>query len=372
MKILFTGDVNFRLFENFTKETSEDILSDILPYFNNSDFRIVNLECPLADIKKHKPIQKAGPNLICSPENIVFLNTANIDAVTLANNHIGDFGENAVKDTLDLLDENNILHSGAGKNIEYAYEPLRIEKDGISVSVISVCENEFGIAGEAEYGSAGYNPRFLLNRIRKEKAFGHKVVVVFHGGNEHNPLPSPDTVDRYRFICDMGADALIATHTHCPQGYEIYNGKPIVYSMGNFIFQSDIKRKSRDSWFYGYISILNITDKVSLEIIPYKFNTEKTKITVFDGDDKIKMMSYIDELSKIIQNQKELELYFSGWSWLHQWYPRIGGGFGDYNLVSCEAHNSQLKSIAKIYAYEKTDDIEYWSKKIKELQNMPV
>ena len=197
------------------------IISDVLPFINDVDFVIPNPECPLADINKHKPIKKSGPNLICGTENICFLKALNADAVTLANNHIGDFGEGAVKETLSLLEENNIKYAGAGKGVEEAYKACRIEKNGSSVSIISVCENEFGMATENTYGSAGYNPKKLLKQLKEEKAASDYVIVVFHGGNEFNPLPSPDTVDRYRFICDMGADAVIGGHTHCPQGYEI-------------------------------------------------------------------------------------------------------------------------------------------------------
>ena len=64
-----------------------------------------------------------------------------------------------------------------------------------------------------------------MKQIKYEKDVSDYVIVVFHGGNEFNPLPSPDTVDRYRFVCDMGADTVIGGHTHCPQGYEIYEGK---------------------------------------------------------------------------------------------------------------------------------------------------
>ena len=381
MRILFTGDINFRGKENLTFEESKEILTDILPITKEVDFIIPNLECPLADMKKHKPIKKSGPNLICAPENICFLKALNTDAVTIANNHIGDFGEGAVKDTLELLEENNILYAGTGKNVKDAYKACRIEKDGVSVSIISVCENEFGMATENTYGSAGYNPKMLLKQIREEKAESDYVIVIFHGGNEFNPLPSPDTVDRYRFICDMGADAVIGGHTHCPQGYEIYDGKPIVYSMGNFLFKSRTEREESDSWYYGYMSILKITDSVSLEVIPYKFDTNATKITVFDGDNKVKMMNYINKLSKIIQNSKELELYFKGWAWNHKWCPSLPEDYnnlekynasGNFNLVSCEAHLSHLKEVLKIFHNDETEIAEKWADKIKELCEMPV
>ena len=311
----------------------------------------------------------------------MFFKVLNTDAVTIANNHIGDFGEGAIKDTLELLEENNILYAGAGKNVKDAYKACRIEKDGVSVSIISVCENEFGMATENTYGSAGYNPKILLKQIREEKAESNYVIVVFHGGNEFNPLPSPDTVDRYRFICDMGADAVIGGHTHCPQGYEIYDGKPIVYSMGKFLFKSRTEREESDSWYYGYMSILKITDSVFLEVIPYKFDTNATKITVFDGDNKVKMMNYINKLSKIIPNSKELELYFKGWAWNHKWCPSLPEDYnnlekynasGYFNLVSCEAHFSQLKEVLRTLHNEETEVAQEWAEKTKELGKMPL
>lgn len=373
MKLLLTGDINFRGKDDVTFEESEKILTEVLPYAKKSDFVIPNLECPLADKEKHKPIKKSGPNLICAPKNICFLKALNTDAVTIANNHIGDFGEGAVKDTLELLEENNILYAGAGKNAKDAYKACRIEKDGVSVSIISVCENEFGMATENTYGSAGYNPKMLLKQIREEKAESDYVIVVFHGGNEFNPLPSPDTVDRYRFICDMGADAVIGGHTHCPQGYEIYDGKPIVYSMGNFLFKSRIERKENDSWYYGYMSILEIKDTISLEIVPYKFNTNATKITVFTGKDKTLLLEYIEKLSRIIKNSEDLASCFKGWAWNHQWCPSLkADNYGAWNLTKCEAHHSQLKSLLQIYAEEDFENAKKWAKIIEELQKIPV
>ena len=104
MKLLFTGDINFRGLSEPNAKMCSDILAEVLPYFERSDFRIINLETPLANKEKHTPIKKSGPNLICAPNNILFLETLHTDVCTLANNHIGDFGEGAVIDTLKLLD----------------------------------------------------------------------------------------------------------------------------------------------------------------------------------------------------------------------------------------------------------------------------
>ena len=382
MKLLFTGDINFRGLTEPSTETCTDILAEVLPYFEKVDFRIVNLETPLADKERHMPIKKSGPNLICNPSNVLFLKTLHTDVCTLANNHIGDFGEGAVMDTLALLDAHDIRYCGAGTNIDRAYDACRLEKDGFSVSLISVCENEFGIATEITYGSAGYNVRRLLNKIKQEKQASDAVIVVFHGGNEFNPLPSSDTQDRYRLICDMGADAVIAGHTHCPQGYEIYDGKPIIYSMGNFLFKSGSERTANDSWYYGYMTELDIGESgIDFCIIPYKFDINATRISVFEGKNKEKMLLYVGVLSKIIQNPDLLDNYFGGWAYLHKWIPAAPSEYsdlseyqssGNYNLISCESHLSQEKKVLEFCFLDRVENAKEWSEKIIELTRMPI
>lgn len=380
MKLLFTGDVNFRGIEKLDYNKSLEILRDITPYTQSADFVIPNLECPLGDETSYSPIKKAGPNLICSESGASFLKAMNTYAVTIANNHIGDYGDEALNNTLYLLEKNNIKYAGAGADISEAYSAIRISKNDITVSVLSVCENEFGIAEENKAGSAGYNPRHLMDKIKAEKESSDFVIVVFHGGNEFNPLPSPDTKDRYEFICDMGADAVIAGHTHCPQGYETYNGKPIIYSMGNFLFLPQDNKDENDPWYYGYFAMLEINNSgISLDIVPYKF--DETKITVFDGAKKTAMTEYIRKLSDIIENPCELKRYFKGWSLNHIWIPQLPenidnlNGYnasGNYDLLKCEAHLSQAKQIFEILFNDEVDDVKIWQKKITELQKMPV
>ncbi len=382
MKLIFTGDINFRGKGVVTKEESKSILSEVMPYLDKVDFVIPNLECPLGNEEKYEPIYKSGPNLISSPENITFLKALGADVCTLANNHIGDYGEAAALDTVKLLSENGIDSCGAGANVESAYDAVRLEKDGVSVSIIAVCENEFGMATESAAGSAGYNPRLLLNKIKEEKKKSKFIVVVFHGGNEYNPLPSPDTQERYRLICDMGADAVIGGHTHCPQGYEVYDGKPIIYSMGNFLFKSSAEREQNDSWYYGYITLLDLCEgRITFELIPYKFDKEAGKITVFTEQNKEKMLKYIENLSEIIKDKKLLDAYFGGWAYLHMWIPSAPNNISDlsdynaaghYNLISCEAHNSQAKRLLRAFFENDVENIKKYSEKNLELFVMPV
>jgi len=356
MKILFTGDVNFGS-SVFDEDATAYALKSLKKSFDECDYVIPNLECTLIEKSKYIPIKKSGPNLADKPENISFLKGMNVYGVTLANNHIGDFGEDAVRATLALLRENNITSCGAGKDIQSAYSPIRIEKDEIMLSIISVCENEFGIATEKSYGSAGYNPRRLLRAIRQEKESNRLVIVVFHGGNEHSPIPSPDTVDRYRLICDMGADAVIGGHTYCPQGYEIYDGKPIVYSMGNFLFPKPLE--ADNSWFFGYMTELEIDTSIKIKAIPYRYDRDNRCFISLSGNKAFN--EYIELLSNVIKDEALLKLCFDKWALLHPWCPSLpenysGGVFDitdynpypNYNLICCEAHLSQLKAALKL------------------------
>ena len=382
MKLLFTGDINFRNLGILTKEASYDIISEVKPYFDAADFSIVNLETPLADEKKLTPIKKSGANLISDPKNAVLLKALGANVATLANNHIGDFGYGGVMDTLSILAENNIKYCGAGENIDRAYDAVKLEKDGITVSLISVCENEFGMATENTVGSAGYSALRLINAIKREKKHSNYVIIVFHGGNEFNPLPSRDTQDRYRLICDMGADAVIAGHTHCPQGYEVYNGKPIIYSMGNFLFNSSTERPLNNYWYYGYMTQLSLTeDVIDFCIIPYKFEPDVPKIAVFEKENKAKMLEYIDNLSQIIKNPDLLDKFFGGWAYLHKWVPKEPQDYsnmkdynssGNYNLICCEAHLAQAKKVLQLCYLDQIDEAKIWADKITELQIMPI
>ncbi len=180
-------------------------------------------------------------------------------------------------------------------------------------------------------------------------------------------------------FCDMGADAVIAGHTHCPQGYEIYDGKPIVYSMGNFLFHNTAKTKSRDGWYYGYLCQLTIEKEISLKAIPYRYTQDASRIKVYTGEDREQMLAYLHKLSAPLADSMMLANYFQGWSFMHPWCPTLTGageeGYnaaGNLNLVSCEAHCDQLKTILSVYYHGETENARIWAKKIEKLQEMPV
>ena len=156
---------------------------------------------------------------------------------------------------------------GAGSNIKVAGIPLIKEINGQRIVIYSMADQEFSIAGET---TPGANPLDIINfvyAIRRYKQRGVFVVLI-HGGNEFYPYPSPEMVRKCRFMIHMGADAVVCCHTHCALPWEFLDGKPIIYGLGNLIFEGT--GSEPDEWHEGYLAKLILDEnKVQFEAIPY-------------------------------------------------------------------------------------------------------
>ncbi len=378
LDLIIGGDINFRGQSGMNRKLGEGILSELLPSLESVQLRIANLESPLADLAKHAPIAKSGPNHMYAPENVAFLDAMRLDLAILANNHIGDYGDGALLETVEHLDAHKIAHIGAGRSLAEAYAPYIVERDGLRLGILATCENEFGVATETTPGSAGYEPRRLYRKLRELRGRVDFLIVIFHGGNEFCPIPSPETVERYRMLCDFGADSVVAMHTHCPQGWEIYDGKPIIYSLGNLLFRSGSPRDASDSWHYGYLARLTLErgKPVRFEPIPYRFTPEADKIHVFEGEERAKMLAYLDKISQIISDPEELANCFKGWARLHKWYAPPPSSdsekpYGAYNIVRCESHYAQMLTNYRMLLDGETALGDEYAAKIRELSVMP-
>ena len=249
MNIIIAGD--FCPFDGFSFGVSEKVRC----LFADADYSFVNLECPLTN--SDKQIYKVGPNLKASPKQIETLNALGVNCVTLANNHIQDYGGRGVVDTMKLCDNHGIRTVGAGCNIKEARIPLIIEKDGIRIAIINVAEREFNIATDNGAGANPFDIINLLNDIEQARKVVNKIVVVIHGGLEYVPFPSPDSVRMLRFIAkQQNVIAVVRHHPHVIQSMEVYDGVPIYYSLGNLYFPT-VEEKN-GGWFNGLIVKLEI------------------------------------------------------------------------------------------------------------------
>ena len=383
MKILFASDMSFNYMKEIPAEgEAKNVMADTAKEFQKADFSIVNLENIFGNKKDYEPIPKSGPNLISDDKYIDYVEVLNPTAVGMANNHSRDYGDGALFHTIDMLKTRGYQVCGAGENISQAYEPAVFEKDGVKVHVIAVCENEFGIAGKNTAGTAGYSLGLVAGAIKRALLEGAEPIIYFHGGNETNPFPSPAKTELYRHFVDIGARAVIAMHTHCPQGYEVYNGCPIIYSMGNFYFPSDGGDDA--TWNYGYMTMLSIDeDNASVEVIPYTFNFESH--TILTGERRQQFMDYLKEITEPISDDAKIEELFEAWCTIigiGAYLPHVGFNDEMYNdpwkvspvknIFSCEAHTELMKYTLRLIHEGRVEKAKELVPYIEKLQNISI
>ena len=315
MKILIAGDFvpRERVLEKIKKNDYADIFADLKPYIEQADYSVLNLEAPIVlDTLKARPIQKVGPALSAPVETIDVIKDAGFNCVTLANNHIMDYGAQALNDTISVLDEKQILHVGAGKSLDDASKVLYLRAGSQSVAIVNFCENEFSIAGDSTSGAFPLNIVKNYHQIQEAKEHADYVVVIVHGGHEHYQFPSPRMKETYHFFVDAGADAVVNHHQHCFSGFESYHDKPIFYGLGNLCFDKAARRGS--IWDNGYFVVLSFEERLAFQAIPYVQCSAIPLVKILDGRQKDEMMNRISEINETISNDASLKKSFSSYA----------------------------------------------------------
>lgn len=306
IKISIAGDFcpRNRLESLILQEQYESVLGDVKHLFETSDLSIVNLEAPCAP-EHSRPIRKDGPCLKCTEKAVASLRYAGVNMVTLANNHLNDYGADGVLNTIDVCKRYRIGYVGAGANDKQASETYFQTIQGRRFAIINCCEHEFSIATSDSPGANHISPIKIYNQISSAKKRSDYIIVITHGGHEHFQLPSPRMKELYRFFVDAGADAVINHHQHCISGYEIYKGKPIAYGIGNFCF--DRVNTFNDKWNDGVVACLEFeNENVAIKLKPIIQCSQKPCVIVATGEDKQRINKEISELNLIIENDRLL------------------------------------------------------------------
>lgn len=311
MKILIAGDYcpNYRIADMLSKQ-DYSFFDNVKPLISRADYSIVNFECPVVN-GDVKPIVKCGPALRTSAYAVDSIKYAGFDCVTLANNHFRDFGDEGCKTTIEELNKKAIDYVGGGLNISEAQQILYKEIKGHKVAFVNFCENEFSIATNESAGAAPLDAVDNYNQIVEARRNADYVIVIVHGGHEYYQLPSPRMKKLYRHFVTIGADAVVNHHQHCYSGYEYYNGKPIVYGLGNFCF--DWKDKPI-IWNEGYLASLDIvSEKISLELTPYNQCGKSSVVKFIEGEQRKKFFVDIEHINATIADDNLLEKSFDEW-----------------------------------------------------------
>ena len=373
MKILITGDLVVS-----ERYDAANINPDVLALFKQSDYNIINLEAPVTS--SNKKILKTGPNIKSDKDSTLgVLNLLRIDAVTLANNHVLDYGKEGLDETLSFCKKNNIQSVGAGMNLKEASRTLFLETKVGRIAIVNFAENEWASATE---NTGGANPMDIIdntNQIKDARQKADYVLVIVHGGHEYYNLPSPRMQKQYRFYADAGADLIVGHHTHCISGFEEYNGVPIYYSLGNFLFTSN---SSYEDWYKG--AILEVEIKKNRSVIvnlhPIKQAKDKFDISLMRGDEKKHFLNRILEYSTVINEEKSLNESWNEFldkescsylrllspksfiknKYIRGVFTKLGVNFNTnygnsllLNLLRCEAHRDLSIGVSERYLKRK-------------------
>lgn len=199
----------------------------------DTDLVLMNLETPLP--RHLEPRPKAGPALSGSFDVLARFVTQDF-VLTLANNHMMDYGKVGLRETIDACRNAGFETSGAGANLDAALQPVSRTIRGVKIGILACTETQFGIATPQRAGVAplGFT---IYAAIRKLKSEVDIVIVSIHGAAEMCPWPSPQWQDLLRSFIDAGASIIHGHHSHVPQGYEEYHGGLIFYGLGNFLVE---------------------------------------------------------------------------------------------------------------------------------------
>jgi poly-gamma-glutamate synthesis protein (capsule biosynthesis protein) len=311
MKILLGGDfyggsqngsqTEKRLLYNAESLSELENLKQLYDYF------IFNLESPVLPLSVSK-INKTGPTLHINSEilhhNLFKENTI----LTLANNHIMDYGDIGLNLTINELKKNNIRFLGAGTKQERFNRFTKVEKDGFSLGILNVSENEWSSGNLNGTGANPINPIEDFKIIRDAKKECNVVITIFHGGLEYYSLPTPEQQKTCRFLVDAGSDVVVCHHSHYYSGFEKWNDKPIFYGLGNFIFDHQSMKNSKpQNWYMGLLIDLDLTD-LKFKLIPIRQSSIKSNqiIEILEGSEKESVLKRIVELNEVIKDESNL------------------------------------------------------------------
>jgi len=275
-----------------------------------ADLALVNLECPFTE--RGEKLQK-NFNFRARPELVKILQNASVDVVTLANNHLMDYGPDGLTDTIQTLDAAGIEWFGAGQHEKNARRPLVIKRNGVKIGFIGyyfqappdMLEPEAVYAQPRRPGVAGcFEDLECMRKLVHEDVhkLAHKVeaaIPYFHWGKEGSYDVRDYQIELAHQCVDLGARAVLGAHPHRLQGVEVYKGAPILYSLGNFMFGGN---KDPDDKL-SMIARLEFGRKgdVACELTPIQVTTwpdAPFQPYVLEGDARSIALARIAELSR--------------------------------------------------------------------------
>ncbi len=272
------------------------ISPELIQIMQDADVMCLNNEFTFST--NGSPMPSKAYTFRANPERVAVLQEMGVDVVTLANNHVYDYGKQALLDTFTTLQNAGIDYFGAGETIEEAMEAVYYEIDGKTIAFVGASRAEkYKLTPQATETEPGilrcYDTKLFLEAIREADANADFVIAVVHWGTEYSYDLEDVQLSTGKEYLDAGADAIIGGHSHCLQGMEYYDGKPIIYSLGNYWFNN----KTLDSML---IQLRFIGDdnggNVEVSVVPAIQKGAKTQI-VTESEEQERIYSFLETIS---------------------------------------------------------------------------
>ena len=301
--ICFAGDINLDEETTTTQFMNQQpdgihgcISEELLTHMKEADIMCLNNEFTYS--VNGVPMEGKMYTFRANPEKVSILHEMGVDIVKLANNHVYDYGRQAFEDTLDTLSDAGIAYVGAGHNLKEAMQPVYIELDGKIIAFVAASRAEkYKMTPQATEESPGilrcYDTELFMETIRKAKENADFVLAYVHWGTEYSYELEEVQLTTGKEYLDAGADVVIGAHSHCLQGMEYYDGKPIIYSLGNFWFNAKtLDSMLLDLHFYGD----DEGGRVDVKVIPAIQSECYTRI-VNESEEQERIYSFLEDIS---------------------------------------------------------------------------
>jgi poly-gamma-glutamate capsule biosynthesis protein CapA/YwtB (metallophosphatase superfamily) len=248
VSLVFAGDIVLDDAAGELIRAGGDPLASFDDVFKQADIRVANLECVVATTGS------AGDKIYTfrAHPRVLPVLKRHFDALALANNHSGDFGREAFAEMLGLLKDAQLGQLGGGHNLAEAHTPLIVERKGLRIALLGYSEF-MPRSFEADFNAPGVawsEDEQVVADIQKARTVYHAdlVIPVMHWGWENELTSNPRQRQLAHLMVQAGADAVIGGHPHVTQEIEHYQGKPIIYSVGNFVMKETDNARQRQGW----------------------------------------------------------------------------------------------------------------------------
>jgi len=296
--VFITGDSLLES-EFWNQQPCSDSLQSLIA---NSCLSVTNLEAPIAS---NSSVVKYGSRLSSSEGIVDSIQEMGFDAVALSNNHIMDHGKSGLCKTIEYCGSQLLGSFGAGMDEDKGFYPLVRDINGSSVAMVGISEHEGNVASGTDPGAAWSHSPKIYPRLESLVSKYDVVILVAHGGLEYVPIPPSTWRSHLRTLSQTGIDAIVAHHPHTPQGWEIFQGTPIFYSLGNFLMYNS--EWPSTTWSYGIKLYINDgVDKVQIVLLEAKDG----RVSRMDEATEQNYRKYLEHSSKIISDEDAYSAYW--------------------------------------------------------------